>query len=536
MLYLFMKTKRNIFQTVLLVAVMLAFRFAINASAADGTPVWTNYFNGAANADDIAKVVVLDGSGNAYVTGQSYGMGNYYHWITIKYASTGLPVWTNLFDRGGTFHDRPYAMALDTNSNVYVTGSSYGGASVLDFTTIKYSSAGVPVWTNFYDRTGNSSDEASALAVDTNGNVCVTGSSSANGQTVWATIKYSSGGVTLWTNLFITAGAFSANYPEALAVDGVGNVYVTGEASTSTPVCATIKYSGAGVALWTNFFSRTGFSSCQPTALALDASANVYVTGFTSAGSVGSQDWGTVKYSSAGVPLWTNLFNGDGNGSDAAKAIAVDSSGNVYVTGYATGSASGQDYAIIKYSGGGVPLWTNLFNGAFNDTDSANAIALDGNGNVYVTGVSYGASGWLGYATLKYSGAGTPIWTNSFNSAVNANVNSLCSLAVDASGNVHMAGSSLGSGGSEDYTAIKYSGPPPPGYNQVTSQTLPGGKVRLGFVGNPGANYALDRSLSLTQTNWSPQITNTADGSGALTFTNTPNAATANFWRVRSVP
>jgi uncharacterized repeat protein (TIGR03803 family) len=77
---------------------------------------------------------------------------------------------------------------------------------------------------------------------------------------------------------------------------------------------------------------------------------------------------------------------------------------------------------------------------------------------------------------------------------------------------------------------------PTAGYNQLTSQALPGGKVRLGFLGNPGASYALVQSSSLTAASWTPQVTNTADGNGNIVFTNTPNAATANFWRIRSVP
>ena len=75
-----------------------------------------------------------------------------------------------------------------------------------------------------------------------------------------------------------------------------------------------------------------------------------------------------------------------------------------------------------------------------------------------------------------------------------------------------------------------------PGYNRISGQLLNGGNVRLSFVGMAGTNYALDRSFSLTGTNWAPQVTNPAGSGGALVFTNTPNHATNNFWRVRSVP
>ena len=77
---------------------------------------------------------------------------------------------------------------------------------------------------------------------------------------------------------------------------------------------------------------------------------------------------------------------------------------------------------------------------------------------------------------------------------------------------------------------------PPPGYNRLSGQLLSDGNLRLSFVGNAGANYALDRSFTLTPPTWLPQATNTADGGGVLTFTNHPDLTTNNFWRVRSVP
>ena len=76
----------------------------------------------------------------------------------------------------------------------------------------------------------------------------------------------------------------------------------------------------------------------------------------------------------------------------------------------------------------------------------------------------------------------------------------------------------------------------PPGYNQISIQLLSGGNVRLSYVGIAGTNYALDRSFSLAPANWVPQVTNPASAGGVLVFTNTPNNATNNFWRIRSVP
>jgi hypothetical protein len=92
----------------------------------------------------------------------------------------------------------------------------------------------------------------------------------------------------------------------------------------------------------------------------------VIVTGY-SASSALYNDYATIKYSSAGVPLWTNRYNGPGNGDDEACAVAVDHSGNVIVTGYSTGSGSGNDFATIKYICVPSPVMTGLklTNGTF---------------------------------------------------------------------------------------------------------------------------------------------------------------------------
>ena len=76
----------------------------------------------------------------------------------------------------------------------------------------------------------------------------------------------------------------------------------------------------------------------------------------------------------------------------------------------------------------------------------------------------------------------------------------------------------------------------PPGYNRISVQLLSGGDVRLSYVGMAGTNYALDRSFSLMPLNWMPLATNPAGAGGVLVLTNTPNKATNDFWRIRSVP
>ena len=113
----------------------------------------------------------------------------------------------------------------------------------------------------------------------------------------------------------------------------------------------------------------------------------MYVTGM-SYGSGTAYDYATIKYNSSGDTMWVRRYNGPGNSDDEATAIAVDGSGNVYVTGYSDGSGTCYDYATIKYNSSGDTMWVRRYNGPGNSNDEANAIAVDGSGNVYVTGYS----------------------------------------------------------------------------------------------------------------------------------------------------
>jgi hypothetical protein len=137
----------------------------------------------------------------------------------------------------------------------------------------------------------------------------------------------------------------------------------------------------------------------------------VIVTGYSSNGT--NSHYTTIKYSSAGVPLCTNRYNGAGDGDAEARAVAVDGSNNVIVTGRSEASASSYiyDYATIKYSSAGVPLWTNLYNGPGNGDDQACALALDHSGNVIVTGYSTGSGGDYDFATVKYICVPSPVLT-----------------------------------------------------------------------------------------------------------------------------
>ncbi|MBA3725750.1 MAG: SBBP repeat-containing protein, partial [Armatimonadetes bacterium] len=98
---------------------------------------------------------------------------------------------------------------------------------------------------------------------------------------------------------------------------------------------------------------------------------------------------------------WVARYSGPVNGNDAAYALAMDAAGNVYVTGWSWGGGTSFDYATIKYDSNGNQLWVARYNGTGNYSDEAYALAVDAAGNVYVTGASVGAGTSYDYATIE---------------------------------------------------------------------------------------------------------------------------------------
>lgn len=433
--------------------------FALAAISSTGSPLWTSQYSGNANGIDSAGAVVIDSDGNIFVTGRSDNPTNS-DYATIRYSPAGLPLWTNRFNGPGNASDAPMDITLDYATNVCVTGRSFHSGRDYDFATVAYSAGGTPLWTNLYNGPGNGHDTAYAIAADRQGNVYVTGTSVGIGTGQdYATIAYSSNGVPLWTNRYSGPGN-SADGAYDIAVDAADIIFVTGFSQGvpgsvfGTSDYATIAYSSAGVPLWTNRYDGPAQGGDFARAIALDHAGNVLVTG-NSFGN--NDDFATVAYSDLGVPLWTNRYNGPGNSIDAARGVAVDSHNNVFVTGHSVGNGSSYDYATIKYSAAGLPLWTNRYNGPVGGFDYANAIAIAPDDTVFVTGSSVGNGSTNDYATVSYSNTGAQLWVARYNGLANGSDAALALAAVPDG--VVVVGESDGdfnAGNIPDFAVVKY--------------------------------------------------------------------------------
>ena len=291
----------------------------------NGNRLWVARYAGPYD-DAGASAIVLDAAGNVHVTGSSMGVDYSYDYVTIKYDTNGNQLWLARSNGPANENDSPTAITLDALDNsVYVTGTSVG-AGPSDYATMKYDRDGNELWVARYNRPGNGDDWATAIVLDASRNVYVTGTSLGGATSYdYATVKYDAHGNELWVALYNGPGN-SFDGANALTVDASG-VYVTGRslgAGTSADY-ATVKYDTDGNERWVARYNGPGNWYDVAAAIVLDVSGNVYVTG-QSPGAVTSSDYATIKYDNDGNELWVARYEGRGNGDDYAAGIVLDAS------------------------------------------------------------------------------------------------------------------------------------------------------------------------------------------------------------------
>ncbi|MGB8657129.1 MAG: SBBP repeat-containing protein [Candidatus Zixiibacteriota bacterium] len=420
---------------------------------------WVRRYDGPGSGGDYAVAIATDSSNNVYVTGRSEGSGTGIDYATIKYYPNGDTAWVRRYNGPGNGYDEARDIAVDDSGYVYVTGYSTGSGTDYDYATIKYHPNGDTAWTRRYNGSDNSGDMASSLALDNSGNVYVTGGSwSSVTSTDFATIKYYPNGDTAWVRKYSRPLPFGdVDRGEAITLDDSGCVYVTGYSNNETNTdCATIKYYPNGDTAWVRICSGSDSSFDYGNLIAVDDSGNVYVAGESSLNPdyPYKYDYLTIKYYPTGDTAWVRRYNGPGNDEDEAFGLVLGGSGCAYVTGKSKGNGTSNDYATIKYSPHGDTAWVRRYDCPTNDDDEAYAMAVDDSGNIYVTGY---VDGWThaDYGTIKYFPNGDTAWMIR-SSGPGSFTDYPSAMTVDRSGNVYVTGVSAGSGTGNDYFTIKY--------------------------------------------------------------------------------
>jgi hypothetical protein len=415
-----------------------------------GTCLWSQHFGGSSASDAAFSYSVKeDKSNNVVVVGMFQGNVNFgggtvastngQEMFIVKNNASGNYLWSRQISSSGG--DQATGVAVDSSNNLVVVGTFAGtidfGAGPLnslgssDIFVAKFSPGGVLLWAKRFG--GSAIDGCSAVALDASDNILITGRYGYYGTAVdfgGGPLPLSGGTMQFYYDIYVAKLSSAGNYIWAngyggsgneqnggIAVDGNGDVVVTGSfqqtasfggaafTSTGGYDMFVAKYSGAtGSHLW----SLTGGGSGDDlgNAVAFDLNGNVVVTGeFQGTANIGSNVLSSpynpglpalflAKYSSTGAALWSRGFIPVASfGSASGKGVAVDSTGNIVLTGFVCGAvgfdatylANGDtDILLAKFSASGNTLWAKSY-GALNN-DSGSAVSIGAGANILAAG------------------------------------------------------------------------------------------------------------------------------------------------------
>jgi len=359
---------------------------------ASGTRLWT-YQVGTSSADYM-EGMVTSSSGETYMVGYTYGALSDHtsqggvDTILIKTDGDGNKLWD--IQTGTSANDYGFGVTVDSSGNVFIVGYTYGSLAGTitgskDLFLIKYNSSGIFQWAKqmgcSHDDTYSAADGAYAIdvQVDSTGNIYVAGFTSGNmegnsligGYDLFA-VKFDSIGNQLWVKqLGTTANEFLSE----MVVSSSGEVYLTGyTAGTFTDQTTyegydlfLLKLSTEGALEWTKQLGTDADEFSK--SITSDSSGNIYLTGYTSGSLIsdttGGYDLLIYKYDSAGTLLLS--FQTGSAASDCALGIITDSSNQIFLTGYTYGDLNSEDntndYAsfVSLYNATGTHQWTSIF-------------------------------------------------------------------------------------------------------------------------------------------------------------------------------
>ena len=350
-------------------------------------------------------------------------------------AATSTPLCQKTW--GGSSYDDGRAVALDSAGNIYVAGSTKSfGAGAADVLLLKYSPLCVLLWQRTWG--GSSTDIGSGVAVDSSGNIYVTGSTRSFNATVLHNqnvflLKFNSTGNLQWQTTW--GGNTLDNFALGISTDSSGNVYLTGSTASFGAGGLDVfllKFNSTGNLQWQRTWGGTG--SDEGFAVAVDSPNRIYVTGSTRSFGAGLRDVFLLQLNSTGGLQWQRTWGGSLN--ETGRGVAVDSSGNVYVTGSTDSGSSIYNAFLLRFDSGGSLVWQRTWGGT--TFDEGRGVAVDSSGNIYLTGItlSFGA-GADDVFLLKFDPTGSLKGQKTWGGV---NPDQGLGIAVDSSGNAVVTG------------------------------------------------------------------------------------------------
>jgi len=375
----------------------------------------------------IGSGTAIDSEGNLLVIGSSLPFSNgqsqafFFKFVSaLPDSPLGQMACMRTFGNGEPLDTFGYGITTDVSDNIYITGATqtFGGENYNVFIQEYTSSCNLMRTTQW---AGQGNDIPHGITTDTLGNVYVVGSTDSfgNGLTQIFVLKYDTEGELVFSQTWGTTNSFnngvavnSNSFGNGVAVDNLGNVYVVGTTTYTSSAGSQIillKYDSSGNFLYQKTVGVSQQNS-YGTGVAVDSGGNVYVTGYSYAlgPTPGISAVVLLKYDQAGNLLFQGVWGGRKN--DVATSIAVDIDGNVYLAGYTKSYAINPNVPsafLLKFDEAGNLIFQRVWGG--NRGYFAYGVAVDGQENAYSTGYSFsfGPNGQgANFFVLKYDAAG----------------------------------------------------------------------------------------------------------------------------------
>lgn len=436
-----------------IIYLIISFLILKAPSFAQGNRIWSTYYGG--NKNEVTPsggpFVATDNSGNVFMAGYTLSLSNIASGgfqnsfgglidaFLVKFDGAGNRLWATYY--GGNSAEYIYGITTDALGNVYICGKTastnniasggfqnFIGGGTFDAFLVKFDPNGNRLWSSYYG--GSADDSGDGISVDALGNVYLTGTTA--------------------SSLNISSGGFQNSF------GGVNDAFL-------------VKFNSSGNRIWASYYG--GSSNDIASGSAIDGFGNIYISGSTGSSNNiasggfqnsigGAYDAFLVKFDSTGNRIWASYYGGSNN--DYACSIITSASGMVYLAGYTNstsgiafsgfqnsfaGGASLGDAFLVKFDSFGNRTWGTYYGGP--GEDYCLSIVADGSGNVYLGGDTYSSSGIAsnGFQNIKQ---GTE---NEFIVKLDSNGNRLCAtyfgashdedghVAVDLFGNIYLTGS-----------------------------------------------------------------------------------------------
>lgn len=323
------------------------------------------------------SITVDSNTGNSYVTGE-YNNGGDREVYILSYNSTGSQRWNKTISGGVGGYDFGETIVVANSENIYLSGVLSNASSTGLMYVTSYNSSGDHRW----NKTILGGGEGFSLKIDSSENVYAVGRVSNGVDYDFFVISYNSTGDYRW-NKTINYFGF---YDDALSIvlDGSGNSYIISQTFNGSDILNYIlSYNSTGSYRWNQSFLPGGSQGDGEFHLIdIDNSQNVYfICNY-------NNDIYIMSYNSTGFQRWNTSIDYS-NDYDVANSIVVDGEGNSYIAGYVhTASHPVELVYVSSYNSTGAQRWNKsvIFG---NDGDNAYTLAVDSSRNVYVTGYSY---------------------------------------------------------------------------------------------------------------------------------------------------